>query len=100
MAFKGNYSIGNKRKMAKSNKRPVLVGMFDYAACNSNLAQHGGRLEGGTMEDESIKTKTECGLVYYDDNGKWKIAGREGHPLTKKYLEVLQGKDVCRCCKE
>ena len=49
------------------------------------------------VEDEPLKTKTECGLIYYDDNGKWKIAGREGHPLTERYIRLLEGKPSCVC---
>jgi hypothetical protein len=55
------------------------------------------------MDDESLKIKTECGLVYYKENDKWKLAGREGHILTLKYLRLIAGdKNVCRCksCKE
>ena len=50
------------------------------------------------MVEETIKTKTECGLVYYKKyDEQWKLAGRDGHPLTKRYLELMRGKDVCVC---
>ena len=47
-----------------------------------------------------MKFKTENGLIYYYQNDKWKIAGREHHPLTKKFIQLLKGEldeDTCIC---
>ena len=59
----------------------------------------------------NIKFKTECGIVYYTEDvdeesklpflkAKWKMAGREGHPLTQRYIELLKGGDPCVCSSD
>lgn len=56
---------------------------------------------GVEMTDESLELKKENGLIYYKVGDEWKIAGRDGHPLTMRYLQLLRGEDVCVCsdCK-
>jgi hypothetical protein len=47
-----------------------------------------------------METKEECGLIYYKVGDEWKLAGRADHPLTKRYLRLLEGKPSCLCgCK-
>ena len=50
-----------------------------------------------------MKFKKEHGLIYYYEDEKWKIAGRENHPLTKRFIQLLKGETdentcVCREC--
>jgi hypothetical protein len=50
-----------------------------------------------------ILFKKENGLIYYCKDGyNWKMAGRENHPLTKKFIQLLKGEvdeDTCICEK-
>lgn len=48
-----------------------------------------------------METKDENGLTYYKVDDEWKLAGRAGHPMTLRYLELLKGKPTCVCndCK-
>ncbi len=57
------------------------------------------------LRGKNMKFKTENGLIYYaeDDSDKWKMAGRETHPLTKKFIQLLKGEAdentcICRGC--
>ena len=44
-----------------------------------------------------METKTEDGLIYYKVDDDWKLAGRDGHPLTYRYLKLLRGESTCLC---
>ena len=78
-----------------------------------------------SLREKNMRFKRENGLIYYteddiedqiiyDESGfgsgagvakdvKWKIAGRIGHPLTKRFVKLLKGEAdenscVCREC--
>ena len=44
-----------------------------------------------------LQLKTVDGLIYYREDSKWKMAGRENHPLTQRFIKMLAGEDVCQC---
>ena len=44
-----------------------------------------------------LQLKTVNGLIYYREDGKWKMAGREDHPLTHRFIRLLGGEDTCLC---
>jgi hypothetical protein len=44
-----------------------------------------------------LQLKTVNGLIYYRENDKWKLAGRENHPLTQRYIKLLKGEPSCLC---
>ena len=55
------------------------------------------------LRGKNMKFKTENGLIYYYQDDKWKMAGRENHPLTKKFIQLLKGEVdentcICREC--
>ena len=42
------------------------------------------------MKEYPVDTKVEGGFLYYKDGDKWKMAGREDHPLTKKFFKEAE----------
>ena len=44
-----------------------------------------------------LQLKTVDGLIYYREDSKWKMAGREDHPLTQRFIRLLGGEDTCLC---
>ena len=58
----------------------------------------------GCCVPPKIVTNTDNGLVYYKEHGsnKWKLAGRENHPLTERFIKLLKGEideNSCVCGK-
>lgn len=46
-----------------------------------------------------MKFKKENGLIYYYEDEKWKIAGRENHPLTHRFIKLLKGEVNTSICE-
>jgi len=44
------------------------------------------------MKQYPVDTKVEGGFLYYKDGDEWKMAGRDDHPLTKKFLKQAKEK--------